>query len=117
MKETNLVTMNRAAQIMVAKLDNICVPVCMKCKSGISGIPNCRPNECDLPIELIGKEGKIGVIISNLVDGKWDFFIKDKTFDVYYVFGFDKDWNEILHLWKIPKKDVMKHLGKLEFHL
>ena len=114
--EKNMFSINRGTQILVAKMENICVPVCVKCRNGINGIPNCRPDECDLPIELIGKEGRIGVIVSNLVDGKWDFYVKDRSFDVYYIFGFDKDWNEILHLWKMPKKAVLEHLEDLVFY-
>ena len=108
--------MNRAAQIMVSKMENIPIPVCMKCKSGIDGIPNCKISECNLPIELVSKDGmKIGVFVSNLKDDKWGFAIEDKTFDIYYMFGFDENWDHVIHLWKMPRKAVLEHLEDLTF--
>lgn len=111
----NMDLINRTTQIMVAKMEQISVPVCMKCRNGINGIPNCRVSECDLPIELIGKEGRIGIVIANLIDDKWNFQVINKTYDVYYFFGFDKDWNEILGMWKMPRQAVLEHLEELEF--
>lgn len=116
MDKNNMNLMNHASQIMVAKMESISVPVCMKCKNGIDGVPNCKISECDLPIELVNKDGRIGVVISNLKDGKWDFVIEDKTFDMYYIFGFDEDWDNVLHLWKMPRKAVLEHLGELTFY-
>jgi hypothetical protein len=114
--EKDMFLMNRAAQIMVAKMENITISECVKCKNGINGIPNCRPEECDLPIELVNGNIRICVVIANLIGDKWDFYVKDKTFDMYYIFGFDKEWNKILHVWKIPKKAILEHLGDLVFY-
>lgn len=113
MDKKNSIVMNHATKVLVARLENIQVKECIDCENGIDGIPNCKAGECDLPIELVNNEGRIGVIISNLENGKWDIAIVDKTFDMYYIFGFDADWNEILRLWKMPKKDILEHL---EFH-
>jgi|SRR3989304_267108 len=99
-----------STKVMVAKLENISIPECLDCKKGINGIPDCHFGECDLPIQLMNKNGKIGIIVSNLKIDKWDFQVKDKTYDIYYLFGFDESWDNILHVWKIPKAEILNHL-------
>ncbi len=100
--------MNHAAKLMVAKLENIQIEECKICKNGIDGIPNCKAGECDLPIELVDKDGRIGVIVSNLENNAWNFPIDDRTLDKYYFFGFDENYDNV---WKIPGKEVVKRLG------
>lgn len=104
--------MNRAAKILVSKLENIPIRECKDCKQGISGIPNCKIGECDLPIELMTENGKIGIIASNLKEDMWNFRIEDRTCYMYYFLGFDEYWKNMEHAWKIPHDDVIEHLEK-----
>lgn len=100
--------MEFATKLLVAKMYNIKIPECEICKKGTDGIPNCKPGECDLPIELKNdKYGKIKISISNLSNGKWNFpFDRSGDYDTNILFAFSENWENIERVYAVPKKDM-----------
>ena len=100
--------MDFMGKLLIAKMYQIEISDCKKCPKGINGIPNCKPGECDLPIELKNDQyGKIKILVSKLKDGKWQFpFNRYEDYNTYFLLAFSENWENIEKVYAIPKEDM-----------
>ena len=106
------IKMDLMGKLLIAKMYQIEISECRECPEGNDGVPDCKPGECDLPIELKNDQyGKIKVLVSELKDGRWQFpFNRNEDYNTYFLLAFSENWENIEKVYAIPKGDMEDHM-------